>query len=177
MRHGLVGRKWSAKISARIQLFYNCNNKALHYNCNTTILLRRELRTLSYLVFWNFAKYSRNVFETPSNDYIWLAECGKLIHLTSKEAENKRYVKGCILKNIWKLYETINELISCNIPHFFYWKSTQRETGLSKGTPRALGHSGTLNILGNSNTQRALGYAGTQALGHLDIRGTLFNRL
>ena len=168
MKHGLVGRKWSVKISAKIQLFYNCNNKAVHYHCNATILLRRELRTLSYLVFWNFAKYSRNVSENPSNGYIWLAEYGKLIYLISKEGGNKSYLKGCILKNIWKLCKTINEFISCNIPHFFYSKSTQRETGLSKGTPRAPGHS---------DTQRALGYVGTQSLGHVDTRGTLFTRL
>ena len=40
-----------AKISARIQLFYNCNNKSVHNNCNTTSLLRTELRNPSYLVF------------------------------------------------------------------------------------------------------------------------------
>ena len=60
------------KVSVKIQLFYNCNNKTVPYNCNTTnnatiISLRRELRTPSYLVFWNFTKYLRNVFETALN--------------------------------------------------------------------------------------------------------------
>ena len=50
----------------------------LHYNCNTTILPRRELRTPSYLVFWNFGKYLRKVFETPVNDCVWLSKRGKI---------------------------------------------------------------------------------------------------
>ena len=40
MKHALVGRKWYAKISARIQFFYKCNDKT---EC-ATVLLRRELR-------------------------------------------------------------------------------------------------------------------------------------
>ena len=64
MNYALVGR-----ISCEIQLFYNDNNKTIHYNCNIIILLRRELWTLSYLVFWNFAKYLRKVFETSLNGY------------------------------------------------------------------------------------------------------------
>ena len=32
------------------QGFYKFNNKTLPYNCNTAILLRRELRTATYLV-------------------------------------------------------------------------------------------------------------------------------
>ena len=63
--HALVGWKWSAKISAMIQLFYKCKNKTMHYNCNTTVLLRREF-------------YLRKVFETPLNNYIWLAKRGNI---------------------------------------------------------------------------------------------------
>ena len=48
---------------------------------NTSILVRRELRSPSYLVFWNFTKYFRKVFETALNDYTWLAECGKIYTL------------------------------------------------------------------------------------------------
>ena len=36
IKRGLVGKKYFAKISAKIQLFYNCNN-IIHFNCNTTI--------------------------------------------------------------------------------------------------------------------------------------------
>ena len=39
MKQALVGRKKSAKISARFQLFYKCCNKTVN------------------LVFWNFAKH------------------------------------------------------------------------------------------------------------------------
>ena len=42
------------------------------------------------------------------------------------EGENKCYVKLCILKSFQKLYKTTNESISCNVPDFFYSKSTQR---------------------------------------------------
>ena len=51
MTHGLVSREKSTKLSARIQLFYNRNNKTVHYSSNTTILLRRWLRSQSHLVF------------------------------------------------------------------------------------------------------------------------------
>ena len=67
-------------MSARIQLFYNNDN------CNTAVLLRIEHRTPSYLVFWNFTKYLSEVFETPMNDYIWLAERG----IISKEGGNNK---------------------------------------------------------------------------------------
>ena len=40
-------------------------NKTVHYNCNTTILLKRELRTPSHFIFRNFAKYLRKVFLNP----------------------------------------------------------------------------------------------------------------
>ena len=36
IKRELVGKKYFAKISAKIQLFYNCNN-IIHFNCNTTI--------------------------------------------------------------------------------------------------------------------------------------------
>ena len=42
------------------------------------MLLRRELQNPPYLVFLKFKKYSGKDFETPLNDYIWLAECGKI---------------------------------------------------------------------------------------------------
>ena len=104
MKHALVGRFiYISEDSIILQL----NNKTVHCNCNTTNLLRTELQTPSYLVFWNFSIYLRNVFETPLNDYIWLTECGKFIHLVSREGENKYYIKVCILE----LYKTINESI------------------------------------------------------------------
>ena len=34
MKHALLGRKQSAKISTKIHLFDNCNNKIVHCNCN-----------------------------------------------------------------------------------------------------------------------------------------------
>ena len=68
MKHALVGRKQSAEISGKIQLFYNGNKVTVHCNCPTTILLRGELWSPSYLVFWNFKKYLRKVFQTTLND-------------------------------------------------------------------------------------------------------------
>ena len=106
---------------ARIKLFYNCNNKTLHYICDTTILLR-ELQTPSYLVLWNFTKYLRKVFETALNDYICLAECGKIYKPDFPRKDRTVCVK------------TISKSISCNVSDFFYLKSTQREIGHSKGT-------------------------------------------
>ena len=89
----------------------------------------------------------------------------KFIHILSEEREsNKYYVNICILKNLQKLYKTISESISCNISkNFSYSKSTQREIRHSKGTPRALGHLGTL---------RALMHLGTQSTWTLDHSGT-----
>ena len=96
-----------------------------------------------------------------------------------------------------KLYKTISEFISCKVSDFFYSESTQRENGHSKGTPRALAHSGTqgiwgirqwntwstrsfkghLRYLGNQvlehlGTRKALGHSRTQASEHLGNRGT-----
>ena len=96
-----------------------------------------------------------------------------------------------------KLYKTISEFISCKVSDFFYSESTQRENGHSKGTPRALAHSGTqgiwgirqwntwstrslkvhLRYLGNQvlehlGTRKALGHSGTQAPEHFGNRGT-----
>ena len=68
MKHALVGRKKSAKISTRIQWFFNCSNTAVHCNCNITVLLGRELRTPSRLVFWEFMKYLRKIYEGHSKD-------------------------------------------------------------------------------------------------------------
>ena len=62
------------------------------------------------------------------------------MHLISNEGErNKCYVKVCILESFSNFYKTISESISCNVPDFFHLKSTQRETGHSKGT-QALSH-------------------------------------
>ena len=47
MMHALVGRKYSAKITAKIQLFCNC--RTVYYDCNTTVSLRREFCSSSYL--------------------------------------------------------------------------------------------------------------------------------
>ena len=64
MKHGLVSRKESAKKYQRgVSNSTALINKTIHCNCKTKILLRRELRTPSYLVFWNFTKYLRRVSE------------------------------------------------------------------------------------------------------------------
>ena len=87
----------------------------------------------------------------------------KFIHLVSNEEKNNKcYVKECILKSFKKLCKTFNESISCNVPRFFYLKSTRREIGHSKGTHSALGHSST---------------QGTWEFIHLGTRDTLFSRL
>ena len=46
MKHVLVGRKEPAKILAKIQLFYNCNNRTVHYNPNTAISLGRVMQNM-----------------------------------------------------------------------------------------------------------------------------------
>ena len=48
MRLALVGRKKSAKMSARIKFSYKSDKKTVPYSCNTTILLRREFGTPTY---------------------------------------------------------------------------------------------------------------------------------
>ena len=63
MKHALIGRKKSAKISIRIQLLYKCNNKSVHYNCNTTILLRRDLRTPSSSGLWHSGNWTPEAFK------------------------------------------------------------------------------------------------------------------
>ena len=58
---------------------------------------------------------------------------------------------------------------------WFYWKSTQREIGHSKGSPRVLqGHLGTRALEEHLGNPRALEQLGTQctcALGHSNTRG------
>ena len=87
----------------------------------------------------------------------------KFIHLIPKEGKNNKcYIKVCTLKSFLKLYKTITEFSSCNVPDSFYSKSTQRE--MKMGTQRTL--QGHLRHLG---TQRALMHLGTRrALGHLE---------
>ena len=63
MKHALVGRKKSAKI----QLIYNCNNKTVHSNCNTTISLRRALESIIFS-FLRLYKIFKENFETYFND-------------------------------------------------------------------------------------------------------------
>ena len=58
------------------------------------------------------------------------------------------------MKSFKKLYKTLNESISCNVPDFF----TRRALGGKFGTQRALG-----GHLGNRALEENLG---TQALGH-----------
>ena len=41
-----VGRKKPAKILAKIQLFYNCSNRTVHYNLNTAISLGRVMQNM-----------------------------------------------------------------------------------------------------------------------------------
>ena len=113
----------------------------------------------------------------------------KFIHLVSNEEKNNKcHVKECILKSFKKLYKTFNESISCNVPRFFYLKSTRREIGHSKGTHSALGHSSIRRVLGNLGTQGtwALGHSsalrhsstqGTWEFIHMGTRDTLFSRL
>ena len=81
------------------------------------------------------------------------------IYASYFEGRRKQYVK---------LYKTISESIFCNVPDYFYLKSTQRETRHSKGTPRALGHSKVTRTLeGHLGTRTLEGHLGTWALkGH-----------
>ena len=118
---------------ANIKLFCKCSDKTVQFICNTTILLRRELRSPSYL-FFEVSEFLKKVFQTPLNDFIWLAERSR--HLIFKEAENKCYIK---------LYKTIKESISSNVADRFYSKGTQRALGHSKSTRRH--SSGTLRAL------------------------------
>ena len=134
----------------------------MHYNCNTIILLRRERRTPSCLVFWNFKikKYREN---------------------------NKCYVKYVF----WKVFKNSIKLSTSPflviLQTFFIWRALERKLGTQRalghsGTQKAFGHLGT-HALGYSDTRRALGPSGTQALEHLGTRdtqgtrGTLFSRL
>ena len=48
------------------------------------------------------------------------------------------FCKVCILKSFKNLYKIINVSIYCNVADVLYLKSTQREIGHSKGTPREL---------------------------------------
>ena len=63
----------------------------------------------------------------------------------------------------------------CNVPDFFYSKSTQRTIGHSKGHWKALGDSGTPRALGHSRSQGTwpLGRSGTGALEHSKVFWTL----
>ena len=90
----------------RIPLFYNI--KTVHNNCNTAILLKRELRTPSYIDFWNFKKYLSKVFETFMNDYIWLAKRGKIYFISMARDNNKCYVKFVF----WKVFKNLKLLTS-----------------------------------------------------------------
>ena len=59
-------------------------------------------------------------FEIPLNDYIWLAEWGKIYTLLSQGSrKSKHCLKECIMKYFQKLYKTISESIFCNVPDFF----------------------------------------------------------
>ena len=151
---------------------------------------------MSYLVFWNFTKYLRNVFETFLNDYFWLAEPDKIYTSYFQGWKNNwcyvKYVFWQIFKNSIKLLKSPFIVM---LQTFFYLKSSQWEIGHSHWTPRAFegdtlrslqGHSKSTWSLGHlmhSGTQGtwALRHLGTRALeGHLDTRntrGTLFTWL
>ena len=58
----------------------------------TGTLLRREIRSPSYLVFSNFTTYLGKVFETALSDYIWLAECGTIYKSYFQERRKQCYV-------------------------------------------------------------------------------------
>ena len=121
----------------------------------------------------------------------------KIIHRISKEGKNNKCsMKVCILKSFQKLYKTINQSISCNVPDFFLLEEHSKANWVlkrhSKGT-WALGHSKSTWALGQSRNlvSRALKWhlstwalewhLGTRAfewhLGTRDTRGTLFSRL
>ena len=64
------------------------------------MLLRRELQTPSCLVFLNFTKYLRKVFETPLNDHIWLAEYDKIYTPYFQERRQQQLLcKICVLES------------------------------------------------------------------------------
>ena len=123
------------------------------------------------MVFWNITKNLKKVFETPWNNYIWLAELVKVTHLISKQGcipcSKKSKSKCCVKYLFWKV--SISSNVSSNVSDLFYSQSTQRRTrGELKGylnTRRALQwhsrHSGTRRWLRHSSTQ------GTWALRHL----------
>ena len=70
----------------------------------------------------------------------------KFIYLVSEEGErNKCYLKVCIMKSFLKLYKTINESISCNVPDFFSLEEH------SKGNWALKRHSKGTSTLRNSN--------------------------
>ena len=149
---------WSMRYSVEnVQLKYQwgraCIDKTVHYNCNTTILLRRELRTSSYLVSLNFTKYLRKAFEICWNDYIWLLEYGKIY------TNNKCYVKECILKSFWNSTKLLASPFLLIFQTFSYSKTSQREIGHSNGT-WALVQSRHLGTRGTQGTWE-LGHSGT----------------
>ena len=62
IKHALVGRKQSAKRSARIQLFYKCNNKVAGA-CNFI-----KKGTLALVFYCEFCETSKNTFFT---EHLW----------------------------------------------------------------------------------------------------------
>ena len=69
IKHALVGRKQSAKRSARIQLFYNCNNK-VGGACN---FIKKE--TLALVFSCEFCEISKNTFFT---EHVWATASNKI---------------------------------------------------------------------------------------------------
>ena len=170
----------------KIQLFYDCNNKTVHSDCSTTILLRRELWSPLCFILWNFIKHFKKIFETSLNVYIW-QNAVKFTHLISKEVHSKCYAKYVFWKAFKKLYKTMADSISSNAANFFSLE------GHPKDTCRALkGHLGTRRIFqGDLSTRKTLeghsgiqgswctreleGYIGTQVFKALENSGTQRN--
>ena len=193
MKHGLVGRKESAKKYQRgVSNSTALIKKTIHCNCKTKILLRRELRTPSYLVFWNFTKYLRRVSEI-----LWMIKSCyqnvvKFTHFISKEEEtNKCHVKYVF----WKCFKnSIKQLASSRLQTLFIRRALKgkkvTQTALQRhhhiralkafeylstwGTPALEGQLRNLGTeaLEHLGTRRALGPSGTQAPGNLGTRGT-----
>ena len=132
-------------MSVRIQLFYNCNNETVHYNCNTTILLGRELQTPTFPELYKMLKKN---FETPFETPVFI----------SNEAINEFI--SCVADLFY------SKSIQRTICH--PQGTTRSLQGHSRalrhlGIRRALGHSGThstwhlvLEYLRQLGTQRAL---------------------
>ena len=130
---------------------------------------------MSYLVFWNFTKYLRNVFETFLNDYFWLAEPDKIYTSYFQGWKNNRcYVKYVFWKNFKNSIKLLKSPFIVMLQTFFYL-SSQWEIGHSHWTPRAFEGDTLRSLQGHSKSTWSLGHlmhSGTWALKALGHPGT-----